>query len=111
LFRSGDFFEDFVGGLGPDEWFGVGIVFFQVLHDGVLQLGDAFEGAASNALSGDLGEESFDHVEPGRRGGCEVQMEAWMRLEPAFYGGRLMRGIVVDDDAERDRRGSSDRSV
>jgi hypothetical protein len=41
--------------LGPDEWLGV-------------------EGAASNAVSGDLGEEAFDHVEPGRRAGCEVQL-------------------------------------
>jgi hypothetical protein len=59
LFRSGDFFENFVSGLGPDEWLGVGIVLFQVLHDGVFQLGDALEGAASNAVSGDLCEEAF----------------------------------------------------
>ena len=45
-------------------------------------------------------EEAFDHVEPGRRGGCEVQMESWMRPEPAFDGGRLMRGIVVDDEMQ-----------
>ena len=77
---------------------------FQVLHDSPLQLGDALEGATSNAVSGDLGEEAFDHVEPGRRGGCEVQMEAWMRLEPAFDGGRLMRGIVVDDETADERR-------
>ena len=57
-------------------------------------------------------EEAFDHVEPGRRGGCEVQMESWMRPEPAFDGGRLMRGIVVDDEMQSEtRRWSSDRSV
>ena len=107
MFRSGDFFEDFVSGLGPDEWFGVGVVFFQILHDGVLQLGDAFEGATSNTVSGDLGEEAFDHVEPGRRGRREVQMKARMRLEPAFDGGRLMRGIVVDDEMQIQTGGGS----
>ena len=57
-----------------------------MMHDGVFQLGDALEGAASNAVSGDLGEEALHHVEPGSRGRREVQMEARMRLEPALYG-------------------------
>ena len=55
MFRSGDFFEDFVSGLGPDEWVGVGIVLFQVLHDGVFQLGDALEGAAHKQAAGRAG--------------------------------------------------------
>jgi hypothetical protein len=37
-------------------------------------------------FSGDLGEEAFDHVEPGRRGQREVQVKARMRCEPAFDG-------------------------
>jgi hypothetical protein len=41
LFRSGDFFEDLARRLGPEEGFGIGIVVFQVLHDGRFQLGDA----------------------------------------------------------------------
>lgn len=73
---------------------------FQVFHDGALELGDALEGAAANAVSGDLGEEALHHVEPGRRGRREVQMEARMRLEPALYGRCLVGGIVVDDQVE-----------
>ena len=104
MFRSSDFFEDFISGLGPDEWLGVGIVLFEVLHDGVFQLGDALEGAASNAEKRSTMLSQDD--------GCEVQMEARMRLEPAFDGGRLMRGIVVDDEMQSEtRRWSSDRSV
>jgi hypothetical protein len=30
----------------------------------------------ADAVSGDLGKEALDHVEPGRRGGREVQVEA-----------------------------------
>ena len=74
LVSPGDFFEDFACRLGPDEGLGGCIVVFQIFHDGALQLGDAVEGAAADAVSGDLGKEAFDHVEPGRRGGREVQV-------------------------------------
>ena len=107
MLRSGELFEDFAGGLGPDEGFWVGIMVFQIFHDGALALCDAAERAASDAFSGDLGEEAFDHVEPGRRGRREVQMKARMRLEPAFDGGRLMRGIVVDDEMQIQTGGGS----
>src|SRR5262249_7750651 len=40
---------------------------------------------------------SLDHVEPGRRGWCEVQVKAGMRFEPALYGRGLTSGIVVND--------------
>src|ERR1700739_2398118 len=43
------------------------------------------EGAAADAISSDLVEEPLNHVEPGSRGGCEVQMEAGVRFDPALY--------------------------
>lgn len=45
----------------------MGIVVLQVFHDGALEFGHTLEGAAANAISGDLGEEALDHVEPGAR--------------------------------------------
>lgn len=78
MFRAGDFFEDFARGFGPYEGLGIGIVLFQVFHDGRVQFGNAFEGVATDSVAGDLGEEPLDHIEPGRRGGREVQMEARM---------------------------------
>ena len=56
--------------------------------------------AASDTLAGDLGEEALNHIEPGSRGRCEVQVEARMRVEPAFYGRGLMGCIVVDDQMQ-----------
>lgn len=47
MFRTCDLFEDFTCGLCPDEGLGVGVVVFEVVHDGMLQLGDAFENAAA----------------------------------------------------------------
>lgn len=58
------------------------------------------KGAAADAVSGDLGKEALDHVEPGRRRGREVQVEAQVCLEPAFNGQGLMHGIVADDEVK-----------
>jgi hypothetical protein len=59
----------------------------------------------ADAVSGDLGKEALDHVEPGRRGGREVQVEARVCLEPAFHGRGLMRGLAVDDEVKVENRG------
>lgn len=44
-----------------DDGLWVGIVIF---HNGALQFGDIGEGAAADAVSGDLGEQALDHVGP-----------------------------------------------
>jgi len=52
LFRSGDFVRDSVGCCGPDERLGIGIVVVQVTFDGVFEVGDAVEDAASDGVVG-----------------------------------------------------------
>ena len=42
--------------------------------DGRLEVGDADEDAALQALAGQLGEEALDGVEPGRGGAREVEV-------------------------------------
>jgi hypothetical protein len=91
--------------LGPDEGLGVGIVVVQVFDNGALELRDALEGAAADAISSDLGEEPLNHIEPGGRGGCEVQMEAGVRFDPALYSWGLVSGIVVYDEMEIETSG------
>lgn len=100
MFRTGDLFEDLARRLGPDEGLGVGIVVLQVFHNGAVELRDALEDAAADAVSGDLGEEPLNHVEPGSRGRREVQMEAGMRFDPALYGWGLVSGVVVNAEME-----------
>jgi hypothetical protein len=41
--QAGEFFEDDLGCLGPDEWLGLTVVFADVAADGLLQIGDRFE--------------------------------------------------------------------
>ena len=57
-------FEDDVGGLGPDEGLGIGIVAVEIIVDRLLELGDAPEDATPDALGRDLGEEALNEVEP-----------------------------------------------
>ena len=68
--------------------------------DGGLQFGNAGEHAAPNAVVGDVSEEAFDHVEPGRAGRGEVHMEARVLGEPRPDLGVFMGGVVVDDQVQ-----------
>ena len=72
------------------------------------ELRDVVENASPYTLSGDFGEEPLDEVEPraGRR--REVQDEALpaSASRPVSCGWRSCRGL----DADRDGRGSRDRS-
>ena len=100
MLRTGDLFEDLASGLCPDEGFWAGVMVVEIVHDGGFEIGDALEDAAPDTLAGDLGEEALDHVEPRRGGRNEVQVEAWMALEPARHGRCLMGGVVVEDEVQ-----------
>ena len=59
--------EDVVGGLGPSEGLGVGIVGVDVGVDGLFELGDGAEHAAADMPLGEQREEALDLVDPGGR--------------------------------------------
>ncbi len=100
LFPTVDLFNNGTGRSGPDEGLGVGVVVVEVVVDGHLQLDDGVEHAATDALSGDLGKETFDQVEPRRRGRREMQLEPGMAFKPPLDLRRLVGGVVVDDQVE-----------
>jgi hypothetical protein len=52
---AAEFRRDRVGGLGPDEASGIGIVLGEVGIDGGLEVDNRTEDAAANALASDLG--------------------------------------------------------
>ena len=56
--------DDFLGIGGPDEGFGLSIVFFQESIDRDLEIEDRAEHAALQSAFGKRGEEAFDGVEP-----------------------------------------------
>jgi len=89
--------EDVFGGFAPDEGLRLGVVLEQVVVDCAFEIVDAGVAAAADALCRDLGEEALDEVQPGRAGGCEVQLEPGMLLQPGLHLGRLVGGVVVEN--------------
>ena len=72
-----------------------------VLLDGDNQFGDAAKHAIAQAFGGEITEESFDHVEPGRRGRREMHMEPRVLGQPFFDLRMFVCGVVVADQMQR----------
>lgn len=81
--RPLDFREDIAGGGGPDERFGLVVVRVNVFVDRADQIIDVVEAAATQGLVGQVPDEAFDHVEPRRSGGREVERQPQVLLRPA----------------------------
>src|SRR6056297_1512702 len=92
--------KDVFGGLAPDEGLRLGVVLQQVVVDRAFEIVDAGVAAAADALCRDLGEEAFDEVQPGRACGREMQFEAWVFLQPRPHLGRLVGGVVVENQMD-----------
>ena len=66
--------------------------------DSVFQLACAALDAAPDLFFGQLSEPALDPIEPGGRGGSEVQVEARTFGEPAADPLGLVRAVVVQDE-------------
>lgn len=71
-----------------------------VFIDGVDQLGHAREHTAAQPLFSQVAEETLDHVQPRRRGGREVHVDARMLCQPPLHVRMLVGGVVVDDQVQ-----------
>jgi hypothetical protein len=95
-----DLGEDIAGRCDPDEGLGLGVVHLDGCVDGGLQVGNAAEYAAADALVGDVAKEPLHHVEPGGTGRREVQVKARMLGQPGQDFGVLVGGVVIDDEVQ-----------
>jgi hypothetical protein len=89
--------DDFVGILGPAEGVWVCVGFGEKSLDCGLEFDDRMEDAAFGPSLCQLGEVAFDGVEPGSRGGGEVQRPARMTGQLLTNLGVLVGGVVVGD--------------
>jgi hypothetical protein len=89
--KSGNRFEDLVGGFGPDEWFRIPIVMVEESSNCILE----FASAAVQLLFSKEGEPAFDQVKPGITGRGEVQVEARVAQQPTFDGQGLVRSVIT----------------
>ena len=96
-FTSVDLLYDVIGRFCPDERVGVLVVVLDVLLDRGFKFGDTAEAASTDALVGNIGKPAFDEVKPGRGGGNEVKVEAWVLGQPIANFLLLMRRVVIDD--------------
>ena len=92
--------EDVLGGFAPDEGFRLCVVLQEVVVDRFLEVVDAGVAATADALCGDLGEEALDEVHSGRAGGGEVQLETGMLFQPDLHLGRLVGGVVIENQVD-----------
>ena len=93
----GELFEDRGGRCRPDERLGFLVVRLDEALDGVFEIGDRFEDAATDFAAGDGREKSFDRVEPRRRSRGEMKCPSRMIGEPRQDSGVLVRGVVVSN--------------
>ncbi len=96
--------EDVICGLGPYERLGIAVVHVEVLADGLLELPGRSMRAAADVVLRQRGEPALDLVEPGRRGGGEVDVESRVAREPG-----LDRGRLVDAAGRPERPAPSER--
>ncbi len=74
---SFDFGEDWLGGFGPAEGFGVVVPVGGPVFYGVVELGDGGEGPSFEGFAGEYGEPGLDEVGPACAGGGEVEVPAF----------------------------------
>jgi hypothetical protein len=84
----------------PNERLGFGVMHGDVIVDGRFEVSEAGEHAATNALVGDVSEETLDHIQPGRTGGSEMDVKALVLGQPLLNLGVLVCGVVVDDQMQ-----------
>ena len=77
--------ENHVSCLRPLEWFAVLVVSVNVLVDGLSERMNTVVRSTLECVLGEQPEESFDEVQPGGVGRCEMKLEARMANEPASY--------------------------
>lgn len=92
-----DAVEDFVWVGSPDEGSWLPVVVLEVFVDLLFEVPDATKGATANTFRRDLGEESFDHIDPRRARRREVQMVVRALRKPALHARCLVGGIVVEN--------------
>ena len=70
----------------------------KIIHNGLFQRFNTSKDSSTNALLGNLREESLDLVDPRGTGWREMDVPVGMFQEPLFHAWRFMGRTVVHDD-------------
>ena len=66
-----------------------------VIANRLFEFGNTAKDTVSQAIVCQVSEPAFYHVQPRTAGRRDVEMKAWMPLEPSLYLGMLVCGVVV----------------
>lgn len=91
---------DVIGGLGPDEGPGIGVVEIEVLLDGLLELAGRAMSTAADAGLGEGGKPAFDLVDPGGGGRGEVHVKSRTAGKPGADRCGLEGAVVVHHEMD-----------
>ena len=83
--RTFDLLQDVRSLGGPDEGLRVGVVLRVISFNGFDQCRDIGKAAAADLFLGQVSKKALDHVEPGGTGGSEMNVEAFMFLQPGLH--------------------------
>jgi len=72
----------------------------EIVLNCTFELGDTLEYTTPDAIARDQAEEAFDLIEPGRRSGGEMHMQARVFGQPGFDRRVFVGGIVVGDQVQ-----------
>ena len=89
-----------VGVRSPAVGLGIEIVMIQKAEDVGDQGSDAAKAPRADDLGGDFAKEAFHRIEPGGRGGDEMEVKTGMTLKPGGDFGVLVGRIVVANDVK-----------
>jgi hypothetical protein len=77
-------------------------VVFEIVQDGADKFWDTPEDTSPQATLCQVSEEALYEVQPRATGRDEVEVEAWMALEPSPHLGVLVGRVVVEDQVKVD---------
>lgn len=89
---------DFACSGGPHEGLAILVSVDDPLNDCGFKFRHAGEGAWPDTLTGYLGEQPLDEVEPRTGFRCDVENKVGVGLEPTLHGGCLVGGVIVDNE-------------
>ena len=93
--KSSEFLQDRIGGSGPGERRGLGVVLIHEQLDAVDKLLNVSERPALDGALTDDAEPTFDLIEPGRVSRREVNMESRPLSEPGADLGVFVCGVII----------------
>src|SRR5438105_4919298 len=86
--------------LGPNERCRVVVPVLNVVLNVSDKSLNCVKGATANGFARKNTEPSFNHIQPGSAGRCEMKVDSWVSFQPRQHGRSLVGGRVVQNHVQ-----------